>query len=194
MAGKTYEKAGKAITDRVARVLRTIHASRLCPPVDPLKPNDEKYAIQIESIIAYGRRDKYGIVTGAAITAGGREALACIRITKLEERVAGRGDAIIWFDGDKLKEWSPETLDAIIDHELTHFEPVDGKLGPEFDDIGRLCLRMRPHDFQVGWFEEVAERHGLHAIEAQQAALLATQQLYFPGFEIKPKGGKKRSA
>lgn len=193
MAGKTYEKAPKPITDRVARVLRTIHCPRLSPPIDPLKPSDEKYEIQIESIVAYGRRDKYGIVTGAAITVGGRDALACIRITKLEERVAGRGDAIIWFDGDKLKAWTPETFDAIIDHELTHLEPVEGKFGPEFDDIGRICLRMRQHDFQVGWFEEVAERHGYHAIEAQQAAELATQQTYFPGFEIKPKG-KKRSA
>lgn len=190
MAGKTYEKAPKAVLDRLARVLKA-HHSRLMPPVDPEKPN-ELYAIQIEAILAYGKRDKWGVITGDGITVRGRAALACIRITKLEERVAGRGDAIIHIDGDKYKQWTPKHFDAILDHELTHLELTD-EVFPEYDDAGRLRLRMRPHDFEVGWFAEVAERHGEFSAEAQQAATLVGAQYYFPGFEFMAKT-EKRSA
>jgi hypothetical protein len=189
MAGKTFEKAPKVVTERLARVLKKYH-SRLTPPMDPDKPNGDAYPIQIEAILAYAKRDKWGVITGDGITVRGRAALACVRITKLEERVAGRGDAIIWIDGDKYKAWSPVHFDAILDHELTHLELTDDVF-PEYDDAGRLRLRIRPHDFEVGWFAEVAERHGEHSAEAVQAATLVGQQYYFPGFEFVAASGKR---
>ena len=185
MPGKTYEKAGKAIEQRVRRALKTWH-SRLLVVIDEEKPK-ETYELPIETILAFGSRDRYGVVIGDAITVRGCKAAACIRITKLEERVAGRGDAIIWIDGDSCKDWQDATFDAIIDHELTHLEIIEGKYGgPCFDDAGRLRLKIRPHDFEVGWFEEVAERHGAVSAEAIQASVLVAKQMYFPGFEILP--------
>ncbi len=53
---------------------------------------------------------------------------------------------------------------------------------------------MRPHDFEVGWFEEVAERHGEHSAEALQAATLVGSQFYFPGFEFLAKPAKRKPA
>lgn len=42
-------------------------------------------------------------------------------------------------------------------------------------------LKMRRHDFQVGWFHEIAERHGKESIELMQAQQLFDErgQLYF---------------
>lgn len=190
MAGKTYQIAPKALKQRVANALQTWH-SRLFVPLMPHgseetpADSEARYHPIIETILAHGPRDRYGCVSGDAITVHGRKAMACIRVTKLEERVAGRGDAIIWVDGDEYKEWLVPTLDAILDHELTHLETVLDKYGnPAFDDLNRLKLRLRPHDFQVGWFDEVAERHGHVSVEAMQAAELVAKQMYFPGFEV----------
>lgn len=181
---RSYTTAPDRLQRKINRIVRDIHG-RLLPPIDPSQPNGERYELRITTLLAFAPRNKWGEPTGlAAIVVRGRPAYASIRITKLAERVAGLGDAVMTIDGDQIKEMDPATLDAIIDHELTHLATVDGREGPEFDDHGRLKLRIRPHDFEVGWFDEVAERHGVKSIEVQQAGRLVARQMYFPGFEI----------
>jgi hypothetical protein len=46
----------------------------------------------------------------------------------------------------------------------------DNESGILSDDIGRPKLGIRLHDHQVGWFDSIVERHGIHAIEGKQAA------------------------
>lgn len=184
--GKVFEKAKPELNDRVLSVMTRYH-SRL-----------SDLGVTIETMVVFGPRNKDGIQTGPAIVVRGCEAYACVRITSLEERVAGRGDAIIWIDGDKKKHLTPDTLDALIDHEITHLELVpDHENEKDFclDDSGRVRLRMRKHDFEVGWFHEVAERHGSSSIEVRQASqLVAMKQTYFPFFDIKNAKRKKDAA
>lgn len=188
MPGKRFDKAVGVVLLAIEDVMLQYH-SRL------LEPTIAK-SVTVETYLVYGPRNKDGDQTGPAIQVRGKEAYACIRITKLEERVAGRCDAVMWIDGDNWKSWPERTLRAIIDHELTHLEIAeDPKTGEiQIDDAGRVKLRMRQHDFEVGWFDEVAERHPNYSIEVQQATMLVNgRQMYFPGFEIVPSGRKRRA-
>jgi len=188
MAGKTFEKAGGELRKTIDDVLQKYHSRLLRPIIEQ--------DVTIEAIVVYGPRNSEGVQTGPAIQVGGRNAYACIRASRLEERVAGRGDAIMWIDGDDYKKWPDKSLVAIIDHELTHvalaIDPKTEKI--VLDDCGRVKIKMREHDFQVGWFDEVARRHGQHSIEVMQASTLAASgQMYFPGFELRELVRKRRA-
>lgn len=96
---------------------------------------------------------------------------AKVRVCIPEERARGCGDALIIVDAFQATTWKLEQRDAILDHELTHLEPLTNKAGQvKKDDLDRPRLGMRKHDIQVGWFVEVAERHGAYSVEVQQAA------------------------
>jgi hypothetical protein len=177
MAGKTFKRAPDTIMDRIARIAKQHHEEDLL---------QEGFVVRVECFLVYGPRNKDGDQLGPAITVHGSEAAACIRITKLEERVSGRGDAVMWIDGDRCQKWSAQTLVAIIDHELEHLELVrDGDDKPILDDHGRPKLKIRPHDHDFGWFDAIAKRHGEYAVEVMQAShVAAKRQLYFPGFHV----------
>lgn len=51
------------------------------------------------------------------------------------------------------------------------------------DDLGRPKLKMRKHDVEIGWFKIIAERHGAHSIERQQAKIIfdTMGQSFWPG-------------
>lgn len=184
MAGRTFARAPSTLNSRVESVLKRWHADDLYV---------KKFEVNVETLLAYGPRNKKGQETGPAIVIHGREAYACIRITSLEERVAGRADAVMWIDGDRYKRWKPEILEAIIDHELQHLElRLNPKTDePMCDDCGRPILKIREHDYQFGWFTVIAERHKSNAVEVIQAAQIAEQrQLYFPDFNMEPKRKK----
>jgi hypothetical protein len=54
--------------------------------------------VTVEAFLVFGPRNKDGIQTGPALMVHGCPAAACIRASKLEERVAGRADAITLLD------------------------------------------------------------------------------------------------
>lgn len=183
--GKVFSKARGDLLTTIDLVMRRYH-SRL-----------SDLGVTVETMVVYGPRNKEGIQTGPALTVRGSEAYACIRVSSLEERVAGRGDAIMKIDGDRLKDMRAETLEALIDHELTHLELVPDPEGGEYfctDDEGRIRLKLRRHDFEVGWFHEVAARHGSASIEVQQAqSLVQLRQTYFAFLDLpaEPAGDPK---
>lgn len=113
----------------------------------------------------------------------GYPAQAMIKITSLRDRTLGIADAVIVVDRANWLTLSQPQRDALIDHELTHLVRVlDKESGrPKFDALGRPKLRLRQHDHQLGWFAEVAQRHGEASPEVRQAEALihATGQLYF---------------
>ena len=190
MAGRVFQQATEEIQTRVRIVMGRFH-DRLMEPVIPI-------GVTVETLMVYGPRNKDGQQTGPAIKVNGRDALACIRVTSLEERVSGRADAVMWIDGDNWKDLPVSKHNALIDHELTHLElalhPRTGEI--QLDDVGRVKLRLRPHDFQVGWFDEVAERHGNESFEVLQAARLIAdgyRQMYFPGFDVALNHKKRRA-
>jgi len=168
-----------------------------------LDPTDERYGtireamhryhqplehagLLITAILSSGPRDKNGDVCGPAITVGGYEAMAAIRITNLKQRATMLGDVIIEIDGDRIDELSEAEQMALYDHELTHVKLVLDKDGAVVrDDLGRPKLKARKHDFQIGGFHEVAQRHKTEAIEVQSIASVGKQfvvQGVFPGF------------
>ena len=58
-------------------------------------------------------------------------------------------------------------------------EPPEAR-GLKRDDLGRPILQLRMHDFEVGWFKEIAARHGEASQERQQAhAVMQDSGQYF---------------
>lgn len=128
---------------------------------------------------------------GPAIKVRGCEAAGCIRITKLMERTLGLGDAVMILDGERLDAWSSKRLQAVIDHELRHLVLAKNKKTGQIqrDDEGRPKLRIRPHDFEFGWFARTAELYGEESYEVSQAREIVAAswvQLLLPGLEIDP--------
>ena len=128
---------------------------------------------------------------GPALKVGGREALGCIRVTKLTERTLGLGDALMILDGESMVAWSSKRLQAVIDHELRHLMLAKNKKTGQIqrDDEGRPKLRIRPHDFEFGWFARTAELYGEDSYEVSQAREIVAAswvQLLLPGLEIDP--------
>ena len=128
---------------------------------------------------------------GQAIKVRGCEAAGCIRVTKLMERTLGLGDAVMILDGERLDAWSSKRLQAVIDHELRHLMLAKNKKTGQIqrDDEGRPKLRIRPHDFEFGWFARTAELYGEESYEVSQAREIVSAswvQLLLPGLEIDP--------
>src|SRR5262249_39098600 len=87
---------------------------------------------------------------------GGYSCAAVVRITSAKERAAGRGDAEITIDKTRWEKRSARQREALLFHELHHLA-LKTKAGiPQVDAHNRPCLKMRLHDHQFGWFDEVA--------------------------------------
>jgi hypothetical protein len=111
----------------------------------------------------------------------GYPAAATCKIVGLQERAAGLGDAMIVFDRFVWADLTSKQKDALVDHELTHLLPdIHEDSGtPKYDSLGRMKLKMRQHDHQIGWFSEIAERFGADSPEQRcvEALLEECQQL-----------------
>ncbi len=161
---KAYDLAPDHIVNRATRMMETYH------------PDLAKIELKLDILIA--KSDN-----GPAVAVGGYPALACIRILNIKDRLKGNGDAEITIDVDAYEEMSSAQQDALIDHELAHLilcKDDDGFV--KLDDVGRPKLKMRKHDYQLGWFREIAMRHGKDSVEVSQARILWNQdgQAFFP--------------
>ena len=116
-----------------------------------------------------------------ALMCHGAPAYAVTRILPLKLRAHGLADAEITIDFTSWMRLSDPKRMAVMDHELTHIRPVFEDGICVRDDLGRPKLKLRDHDFQFGWFNEVAERHRESSIEVEQASQIinTTGQLYF---------------
>src|ERR1019366_9477538 len=63
---------------------------------------------------------------------------------------------------------------ALLDHELTHLVLRCDEDGLKHDDIGRPTFKIKQHDFDLGGFAEVVERHGEASVEALQFSRFET--------------------
>lgn len=97
----------------------------------------------------------------------GYPVLAFIKINSVKERVQGLADATIVINGFAWQHLTGGKKTALIDHELQHLSLVLKKKSSDakVDSHGRPKLRMRRHDWQLGGFAAVAERHGVDALE-----------------------------
>jgi hypothetical protein len=138
--------------------------------------------LRLAVLMASAPRDQNDEPKGPAIKVRGHAAHATIKITSLKDRVAGMADAVLILDEDEWDTFAEPRRHAIIDHELTHLHLVLlGPGVPDTDDCGRPRLKMRRHDWEVGGFTEVCERHKGEAVEAQTVdAIGKAIQLKFP--------------
>jgi hypothetical protein len=163
--GKTYDQAPDEVRDRSIALIKRFH------------PDLEKVQVRIDFLMASTDSE-----TGHAVTCGGYPAYAVVRVLGPKERTMERGDAEIVIDRDAYEAMNPATRDALLDHELYHLEVKRDQGGQvKRDDHGRPVLKLRKHDFQVGWFHEIARRHGMASIEVTQATSLKEEQgqVYF---------------
>lgn len=173
----TYSLAQKAICDQVKKCLKQYHGALF------------DAGVTVDVLLAYARRDANGDPVGPAVMCGGYACVGRIRIVSLKERVAGRADVELLLDGDRWLEFDDEEQAAIIDHKLTHLELQVDDQGLRRDDLDRPKLRIRKHDHQFGWFDEVVRRHGRDSIEwkqHEQFSEASYKQLWLPGIEAVP--------
>lgn len=119
----------------------------------------------------------------------GWPAIAEVKIESQRSRVLGVDDATVTIDQDRWALLSMEQKLAVLDHELEHLVVETEENGDvSLDECSRPKLRIKDHDYQFGWFNKIAERHGKNAIEVQQATQLheAHGQLYFAFLEHAP--------
>ncbi len=139
--------------------------------------------VKVDVVFALADVGEDGEKKGVALKLHGIRALGITKIISLKNRVMGRGDAEISLDGDWWETASEEQRKALLDHELNHIEvKANDDGGVDTDDHLRPKLKLRKHDYEFGWFNIVAERHGKASIERQQAALImdGAGQFYWP--------------
>jgi len=137
--------------------------------------------VKIDLVFAYPEYDeKTTEPIGDALKLHGVKALGITRKIGLKDRAKGHGDAEICLDGEWWKDASDKAKAALLDHELHHISVKIDKRGIVRDDIGRPVIVLRKHDFQVGWFAIIAERHGAFSQECiQSKAAMDTWGQYF---------------
>lgn len=159
---KQYDKASKDVLDRIHRMRQKYH--------------QHLDQVRIGALFVFTDEPE------CALKQQGYEKAAMAKIIGTQERAAGLPDALIVIDRYTYSGLTAKECDALIDHELTHIAPeIDDNGAPKFDVLDRPKLKMRLHDWQLGWFDEVAQRHGEHAPEVKQARELmeGSGQLYF---------------
>lgn len=144
--------------------------------------NDAK--VTIDFVFAYADTDDNGNPKGPALTKNGVKVGGICRKTSLKERALGHADAEISLDGDWWKDATEAQRRALLDHELHHIALDDDA---KTDDLGRPIIKLRKHDYEFGWFNIIAQRHGADSGECRQAKAIMDNdgQLYWPaiGFE-----------
>lgn len=164
---KIYSKASDRLQKQVAKVMRTYCADLQAASVtiDVLNvahddPDNEESPLKLH----------------------GYACAAVVRIQGAKERAKGLGDAEIVFDEKTFIDLPEDTQTALIHHELHHLEIQRSPKGKVLlDEYRRPKLKMRMHDRQFGWFDEIARIHGKASIEVRQASalVLGGKQLYF---------------
>lgn len=139
--------------------------------------------VKIDAIFAYANQDENNKPIGNAITVNGVKALGKCKVVSLKDRAKGHGDAEIIIDGDHWDQVGIGEQFALVDHELYHIVLNQTKTGVvRLDDLGRPKLRIRKHDYQFGWFTEIARRNGAFSGEQLQARQIFEEagQFYWP--------------
>ena len=140
--------------------------------------------VKIDFVFAFSDKDEGGNPTNNALSKNGVKALGITRKIPLKDRVLGRGDAEIALDGDWWEAATAEAQAALLDHELHHLSLKIDKRGLVRDDIGRPIIVLRKHDYEFGWFNIIAERHGKHSQERIAATRMMDEagQYFWPEF------------
>ncbi len=141
-----------------------------------LRKDLDEFEVTIAVIKAERKLNKDGDATeGPVLALHGYECAATIRITTYAQRVLKIPDAILTINWEQWEGLTKGQKEALLDHELTHLViSRDAENTPRYDDLGRPLLRMRKHDWHLGGFLEVVERHGIQSLDASSVHAVAT--------------------
>jgi hypothetical protein len=149
---KTYDPAPQDVHTRLAALIEKFH------------PDLKTSTARIDLLFVWAEEGQ------TPLQCHGYPAQAVVRIIGDKDRVAGRGDAEIVIDRENYQMLSEAEKDALLDHELYHLIVKKDRHGIiQVDDHRRPKMKMRRHDHEFGWFDEIARRHGEHSAEIQQA-------------------------
>ena len=145
-------------------------------------PHLVESGVTVQLLEARSELDDEGNSTGPALKVGGYAALGIASITPYLGRVQGLADALVRIDADWWEDASERECSALLDHELCHFQLTEGD--ERNDRAGRPRMKMRRHDRQLGFFDEVAGRWGPDSQESQQAQILIKETAE-QGYQLK---------
>ena len=141
-------------------------------------PDLKKSGVTFDMLFAFADRDKDDNPKGPALMKGGYVVGATVKKTSVKHRILGLADVELIIDGDEWGDRSKQEREALIDHELRHIVLEFDETGKAIvDKAGRPIIDMRNHDFQIGGFHDVIERHGRAAFEVQLLAEAVTPHL-----------------
>ena len=153
----TYQLADDPVTAIVCAVMRQYHRDLV------------EVGLTCTVMMAWAAKDDHGEPLAPALKHHGWPVAAYIKINSLKDRVEGKSDCTIFLDADRWEELSEESQRALIGHELYHLVVRrDDEGNVMSDDVGRPKLKMRPHDYELTGFAEIARRYGNDALEVQQ--------------------------
>lgn len=110
---------------------------------------------------------------GFPVKTNGYPSAANIKISNLKSRVKGAMDAEIVIDKAAYDSMTDLQREALLDRELYKLIVVRDKEGAvKTDDSERPKLRLKKFDYCLGWFKEIAIRHGQNSPEVYQANIL----------------------
>lgn len=179
---KTYERADKGTVLRLKEVMQRHRRD--------LVGSD----VRIDVLFVAEHDDKSGEVF-PALKNRGYPAAATIKILSLKERTLGLGDALMTIDTHAWKRMGESERDALLDHELEHlqvradpggFVSADGAsaVAAKLDDLRRPLLKLRLHDWQLGGFRSIANRHGESAPEVKAVRACRENGQYFWDWDL----------
>jgi len=120
---------------------------------------------------------------GPCLKNAGHAVAAKVRVVSHKDRVAGLEDAQILVDGNAWEGWSEERRAAVLDGRLCALEVLKDDEGVVLeDDCSRPRLKVKPHDFVLEGFAEIAERYGEESLEVSTARAITDEfgQMLFP--------------
>jgi hypothetical protein len=174
----TFLKAPPEVNEFVQDVMRQYH------------PNLFGLEVSTQCVMALADTDEDGDPKGPAIKCHGFPAAATVRITSPKARCHGHAMVELTIDEQRWEELTEAQRTALIDHELTHLEVAKENGGKDiaYDKSGNVRLKIRQHDWQIGGFESVIQKHGKDALEAMSVMEVvipeakAARQLVFDFF------------
>lgn len=153
-----YEIAPNAVAQVGNRIMREHHEDL------------HEAKLKVAFVFVFPDLDGNGQPKNFAIQEHGRRVYGRAVIVPLLQRLMMKVDAMVLIDASAWEKFSDRQREALLDHELHHFELKKDELEePMTDDLGRPRLSIRPHDFEFGWFKTIAERYGIDSLEVQQA-------------------------
>lgn len=139
--------------------------------------------VKIDIIMVSPEYGEDGQPVNDALKKNGVRAFGITRKLPPKDRAMGRGDAEVCLDADWWQHAEEKQRVALLDHELHHISvKVNKAAAPVKEDDGRPKIVLRKHDYEFGWFNVIAERHGIFSLEVEQAKAIADNhgQFYWP--------------